>query len=127
MRHAVTILAVGALGLLVACGERPQERATGGAAAGAATGAAVGALAGPPGMAVGALVGGGAGATTGAVTSPKDVNLGKPPWTNPETRVPTPNGPVAPARSARAGRVDTSHDHDADRLNEQSLDQHSGS
>jgi hypothetical protein len=123
MKHAVKLIAVGMLGLLAACGTQPKERTTGGAAAGAATGAAVGALAGPPGMAVGALVGGGAGAVTGAATSPKDVNLGKPPWNNPETRVPTPNGPVGPGRSARAGRVDTSHDSDADRLNEQSLSQ----
>ena len=96
MKHAITLAAVGMLGLLTACGERPGERAGGGAAAGAATGAAVGALAGPPGVAVGALVGGGAGAATGAATSPEQVNLGKPPWTNPETRVPTPNGPVSP-------------------------------
>ncbi len=123
MKHAVNIFAVGMLGLLVGCGTNPQERTTGGAAAGAATGAAVGALGGPPGMAVGALVGGGAGAVTGATTSPKDVNLGKPPWTNPDTRVPTPNGPVAPGRSAR---MDTSHDHDADRLNERSLSQING-
>lgn len=125
MKHAVNLFAVGVLGLLAACGTNPQERTTGGAAAGAATGAAVGALAGPPGVAVGALVGGGAGAITGAATSPKDVNLGKPPWTNPETRLPTPNGPVAPARTAQAGRVDISHDHDADRLNEQELEQNS--
>jgi hypothetical protein len=118
MKHAVNIFAVGMLGLLAACGTQPKERTTGGAAAGAASGAAIGALAGPPGMAVGALVGGGAGAVTGAATNPKDVNLGKPPWTNPETRVPSPNGSVAPARSAR---LDMSHDNDADRLNEQSL------
>jgi hypothetical protein len=123
MKHAVKLCAVGMLGLLAACGTQPKERTTGGAAAGAASGAAVGALAGPPGMAVGALVGGGAGAVTGAATSPKDVNLGKPPWNNPETRVPTPNGPVGPGRSARANRVDSSHDSDSDRLNEQSLSQ----
>jgi hypothetical protein len=121
MRHAVKIFAIGMLGLLAACGTQPKERASGGAAAGAATGAAVGALGGPPGMAVGALVGGGAGAATGAATTPKDVNLGKPPWTNPEARVPTLKGPVGRGRSARAARVDTSHDYDADRLNEQSL------
>src|SRR4051812_19705784 len=88
MKHAVNIFAVGMLGLLAACGTQPKERTTGGAAAGAATGAAVGALAGPPGMAVGALVGGGAGAVTGASTTPDQVNLGKPPWNNPNTRVP---------------------------------------
>jgi len=118
MRYAVRIVAIGALGLLAACGETPKERTTGGAAAGAATGAGIGALAGPPGMVAGALIGGGAGAVTGATTSPKDVNLGKPPWTNPETRVPTANGTAHPARYSR---VDRSQDASADRLNEQSL------
>jgi phage tail tape-measure protein len=114
MKTKLTFAALGALCLLSACGQSPKERTTGGAAAGAATGAAVGALAGPPGMAVGALVGGGAGAATGATTSPQQVNLGKPPWTNPETRVPTPHGSVSPASSARTGN-------DSDRLNDQSL------
>jgi phage tail tape-measure protein len=118
MKKRVTIIALGTLCLLSACGESRNERTTGGAAAGAATGAAVGALAGPPGMAVGALVGGGAGAATGATTSPKDVNLGRPPWTNPETRVPTPNGQVAPGRTTRN---DTSQNADVDRLNADSL------
>jgi hypothetical protein len=94
---AITIAAVGALVLLAACGTNEKERTTGGAAAGAATGAGIGAIAGPPGMALGAVVGGGAGAVTGATTSPSDVNLGKPVWNNPDARVPTPNGAVAPA------------------------------
>lgn len=119
MKHTLKFAAFGLLGLLAACGQTPQERTTGGAAAGAATGAAVGALAGPPGMAVGALVGGGAGAVTGAATKPSQVNLGKPPWTNPNTRVPTPNGPVAPAAS-RYGST-ASQNAEVDRLNEQSL------
>ena len=114
MRAMITFAALGALCLLSACGETPKERTTGGAAAGAATGAAVGALGGPPGMAVGALVGGGAGAATGAATSPQRVNLGKPPWTNPETRLPTPNGSVAT-------RGDNSQNAEVDRLNDQSL------
>ena len=118
MRHAVAILAVGTLGLLAACGTAPKERATGGAAAGAATGAGIGALAGPPGMVAGALIGGGAGAATGAATSPSQVNLGKPPWTNPETRVPTPAGTTRPSRS---GRADTAQNAAVDRLNEESL------
>ena len=88
------IMMIGLVALLAACGTTQQERTTGGTAAGAATGAGVGALAGPPGMAAGALIGGGAGAATGAATSPSQVNLGKPPWTNPETRVPTPGGPA---------------------------------
>jgi hypothetical protein len=31
---------------------------------------------------VGGLIGGAAGATAGATTSPRDVNLGPPPWSN---------------------------------------------
>ena len=120
MKRTWNIAAVGLLGLLAACGTNPQERTSGGAAAGAATGAAVGALAGPPGMAVGALVGGGAGALTGAETKPNQLNLGKPPWTNPQTRVPTPNGPVGPA-TRTSYRSDTSQNADVDRLNDQSL------
>jgi hypothetical protein len=108
------------LGLLAACGTNPKERTTGGAAAGAATGAGIGALAGPPGMAVGAAVGAGAGAVTGAATSPSQLNLGKPPWTNPQTRVPTPSGAVAPASSRYSG-TDTSQNAEVDRLNDQSL------
>jgi hypothetical protein len=83
------LLGAAALGLLVAaCGTDPQERVTGGAAAGAATGAGVGALGGPVGALAGAAVGGGVGAVTGAVTEPSDVNLGRPVWENPETRMP---------------------------------------
>jgi len=83
------LLSAAALGLLVAaCGTDPQERVTGGAAAGAATGAGVGALGGPVGALAGAAIGGGAGAVTGAVTEPRDVNLGRPVWENPQTRVP---------------------------------------
>jgi phage tail tape-measure protein len=86
MKYQLALLA--AVALLAGCGTNQPERTSGGAAAGAATGAGVGALAGPPGMAVGALVGAGTGAATGAATKPQDVNLGKPPWSNPETRVP---------------------------------------
>jgi hypothetical protein len=118
---AKTWFALASLAALGACGTSPQERTTGGAAAGAATGAVVGALAGPPGMAVGALVGGGAGAATGAATSPKQVNLGKPPWTNPDTRVPTPSGTASP-RTARSSGSATSQNAAVDRLNEQSLE-----
>ena len=121
MKHTMTVAALGMLGLLAACGNNPQERTSGGAAAGAATGAAVGALAGPPGVVVGGLVGAGAGAATGAATSPNQLNLGKPPWTNPQTRVPTPNGPVAPASARYSNGPDTSQNADVDRLNDQSL------
>jgi hypothetical protein len=73
---------------LAGCGTEPRERTTGGAAAGAATGAGVGALGGPVGALAGAAIGGGAGAITGSQTSPEDVNLGRPPWRNPEVRTP---------------------------------------
>jgi phage tail tape-measure protein len=95
-----TFAALGLAGLLAACGTNATDRTEGGAAAGAATGAGIGALGGPVGLAVGGVVGGGAGAIAGATTSAKDVNLGKPVWNNPDTRVPTPNGPVAPAAAS---------------------------
>jgi phage tail tape-measure protein len=120
MNIKLNVIAVGALCALAACGTQPKERAEGGAAAGAATGAAVGALAGPPGMVAGALIGGGAGAATGASTSPQQVNLGKPPWTNPNTRIPTPNGSVSPTASRGRGSA-TSQNAEVDRLNEESL------
>lgn len=85
----MNLLGAAALGLLVAaCGTDPRERTTGGAAAGAATGAGIGALGGPVGALAGAAIGGGAGAVTGAVTEPRDVNLGRPVWRDPEVRVP---------------------------------------
>jgi phage tail tape-measure protein len=121
MKLRSSLVALGVAGILAACGNNPQERTTGGAAAGAATGAGVGALAGPPGMAVGALVGGGAGAATGAATKPSQVNLGKPPWTNPDTRVPRPGGTAAPTSSQYRRGPDTSQNADVDRLNDQSL------
>jgi hypothetical protein len=80
----VTALAI----TLAACGTNTADRTGGGAAAGAATGAGIGALGGPGGALAGAAIGGGAGAATGAATSPDQVNLGTPPWSNPETRVP---------------------------------------
>jgi hypothetical protein len=82
---------IGAAGLalaLAACGTNSSDRTTGGAAAGAATGAGIGALGGPVGALAGAAIGAGAGAVTGASTSPRDVNLGTPPWSNPQVRTP---------------------------------------
>jgi phage tail tape-measure protein len=115
-------LIIGLLAVLAACGTTQQERTTGGAAAGAATGAGVGALAGPPGMVAGALIGGGAGAATGATTSPSQVNLGKPPWTNPETRVPTPGGPASTAAQRTRSRTNAAAEHETvEELNQRSL------
>jgi hypothetical protein len=87
MKHLILVATLGSLTLLAACGTDTKERTTGGAAAGAATGAGVGALAGPPGMAVGAAVGAGAGAVGGATTTPNQVNLGAPPWNNPNAKI----------------------------------------
>lgn len=86
-----TVIKVGvvvcSLAMLAACGQTKQQRATGGAAAGAGTGAVVGAVAGPPGVLAGAAIGAATGAATGASTSPRQVNLGKPPWSNPRAHV----------------------------------------
>ena len=88
MKTMLRLTAIGAVLMLAACGTSPQGRTTGGAAAGAAAGAGIGAIAGPPGMALGAAIGAGAGAVTGAATKPSQLNLGTPPWNNPEARVP---------------------------------------
>lgn len=96
MRITIQLAALAAALLLAGCGTDPQERTTGGAAAGAATGAGIGIIAGPPGMALGAAIGGGAGALAGGATTPQQLNLGEAPWNNPDTRIPTPSGPVAP-------------------------------
>src|ERR687895_793892 len=93
---AAVVLAV------AACGTRQPDRTTGGAATGAATGAAVGALGGPVGALAGAAIGAGAGAATGVATSPSDVNLGRPPWSNPEVR--TPLGEERRGTTARRSR-----------------------
>jgi len=95
---ATSILTAGCVMVLLAgCGTDSRERVQGGAATGAATGAAIGVVGGPVGVVVGGVVGGGVGAITGATTESKDLNLGRPVWANPETRIPTPSGPVAPA------------------------------
>jgi hypothetical protein len=97
---AALVLAAGA------CGTGERERTTGGAAAGAATGAGIGALGGPVGALTGAAIGAGAGAVTGAVTSPSDVNLGQPPWSNPEVRTPLDDDQRRDTRARRARDAD---------------------
>lgn len=84
---SLRMLAVGGLAVLAGCGYTPQERTTGGAATGALSGAAVGAIAGPVGAGVGALVGAGSGAIAGAVTTPSEVNLGRPVWDRPNAHI----------------------------------------
>jgi peptidoglycan hydrolase-like protein with peptidoglycan-binding domain len=101
------MVAAVALGLLTAaCGTDTRERTTGGAAAGAATGAGVGALGGPPGALAGAAIGGGIGAVTGATTEPSTLNLGEPPWSNPQARVPGVDMNGSRSGSGMAGRSD---------------------
>ena len=72
-----TSMIVGLLAL-AACGQTTGDRALSGGAIGAGAGAVGGALAGSPGT--GALIGGALGAGTGALTSPGQIDLGKPAW-----------------------------------------------
>ncbi|MSP04864.1 MAG: hypothetical protein EXR05_06420 [Acetobacteraceae bacterium] len=94
-----TLFATGCmLALLAGCGSNERERVQGGAMTGAATGAMIGLVGGPVGVVVGGLVGSGVGAVTGAMVDSKDLNLGRPVWANPDTRIPAPGGPIAPAQ-----------------------------
>ena len=63
---------------LSACGHTTGDRALSGAGIGAGVGLVGGALAGAP--LEGALIGGAVGAGAGALTSPNQVNLGRPAW-----------------------------------------------
>jgi osmotically inducible lipoprotein OsmB len=71
------VFAVGLLAL-AACGQTTGDRALSGGAIGAGAGALGGALVGSPGA--GALIGGAVGAGTGALTSPSQIDLGRPVW-----------------------------------------------
>jgi hypothetical protein len=73
-------LTLAALALvLTGCGNGPG-RLSGGTASGAATGAIIGIAGGPAGVVLGAGIGAGVGAITSSNTTPKQVNLGPPPW-----------------------------------------------
>ena len=75
-----TIATISALAfLLAACGHSTTDRALSGAGIGAGLGAA-GSLATGGSPVTGGLLGGAAGAAAGGLTSPHDVNLGKPVW-----------------------------------------------
>jgi phage tail tape-measure protein len=76
------VLLMAALAMLAACGTDSTDRTEGGAATGAASGAAIGILGGPIGVVVGALAGGAIGGAAGVASSPSDVNLGPPPWSD---------------------------------------------
>jgi osmotically inducible lipoprotein OsmB len=64
--------------LLAGCGTSTGDRAISGGAIGAAGGAVIGSLVGAP--LAGAALGGAGGAAIGGLTSPSDVDLGKPIW-----------------------------------------------
>ncbi|MDB5370795.1 MAG: hypothetical protein JWP20_2353 [Roseomonas sp.] len=76
-KTSLALLALAGLSL-GACGYSTGDRAASGGLLGAGAGAAVGSLSGNAGT--GALLGAGAGALGGAVTSPNQVNLGRPAW-----------------------------------------------
>lgn len=69
---ATSILALGA------CGNTPGDRALSGGAIGAGAGLVGGALLGAP--VAGAAVGAVGGAAVGALTTPDQVNMGRPAW-----------------------------------------------
>jgi osmotically inducible lipoprotein OsmB len=76
-KTSITVLLAVAALALAGCGYSPGSRALSGGAIGAGSGAIIGAATGI-GPGTGALIGGGVGAIGGAVTSPNDINLGKP-------------------------------------------------
>jgi hypothetical protein len=77
LKRIVMVLALPLLGL-AACGESTGDRAMSGAGLGASVGLLGGALAGSP--LTGALLGGVLGAGAGILTSPGQVDLGRPAW-----------------------------------------------
>jgi osmotically inducible lipoprotein OsmB len=78
MRAGPGLSLVAAALMLSACGSTTTDRAASGAGIGAAAGAVTGAIFGAP--LIGAAVGAAAGGTVGAVTTPSEVDLGKPVW-----------------------------------------------
>jgi hypothetical protein len=92
-------LAMALVGLLAGCGSSQPGRTSGGVATGAGTGAVIGIIGGPIGIVVGAAVGAGAGALTATNTTPQQVNLGDPLWSQSKAvnsasgLAPTPNAP----------------------------------
>lgn len=79
MRYAATLMLAASMFTLAACGENQSDRAVSGAGIGAGVGAVGAAVTGGSPVA-GAVIGGVAGGATGALTSPNDIDLGKPAW-----------------------------------------------
>lgn len=80
-RLRCSVLLLAATGLALAgCGNDASNRVGGATAGGAATGATIGLIGGPIGVIVGGAIGGGIAALTAQGTTPKQVDLGNPPW-----------------------------------------------
>jgi len=100
-RQATTMGLIAAMTVTLAgCGADAGNRMSGGAAGGAATGATFGLIGGPIGVLVGGAVGGGIGALTAANTTPKQVNLGNPPWAGGATAPATSGARTEPTSAA---------------------------
>ena len=80
MKDVGVKLVAAVVGMLAvaACGDTTGDRGLSGAGIGAAGGAVLGAMVGDP--LAGAAIGAGVGAATGALTTPSQVDLGKPVW-----------------------------------------------
>jgi len=78
MTRSIAVLLVLAMLALGACGQTTGDRALSGAGIGAGLGLVGGLLAGAP--LAGALIGGAVGAGAGAITTPSQVDLGRPAW-----------------------------------------------
>ena len=76
---AAVVLATAGVAL-AGCGQSQFDRVTTGAGTGAGTGAVIGLIGGPIGVGLGAAIGAGVGALAGGVTTPEQINLGKPIW-----------------------------------------------
>jgi hypothetical protein len=77
MRHTTSMLIVASLALF-GCGTTTEERALSGGALGAAGGAVIGALTGS--WALGTVLGAATGVAAGALTTPEQIDVGKPIW-----------------------------------------------
>lgn len=78
-RITILVFVAGATLALAACGDTAGDRGLSGAGIGAGAGAVIGAVT-PIGVLGGALIGAAAGGATGVLTTPSQVNLGKPAW-----------------------------------------------
>lgn len=80
MRLERHVILAGFALLLAGCGNTGLDRTASGAGIGAGVGAGIGALFGGLGAVPGAAIGAGVGGLGGFVTSPDDINLGRPIW-----------------------------------------------